>query len=90
MDIVLPTGVDGVAATKTIRRYERENSLEPVVIFAHTAHHAEEEECKYYAACGMNGYIHKGSVLMAALADGLQANAADPDKFFICNAAATV
>jgi len=82
MDIFLP-GVDGIQTTRQIRRYEEENGYSRKPIMAHTANGAEEEDLRHYKACGMNGYIQKGSLICQSLAKALQAVEEDPECFFV-------
>lgn len=57
MDIQMPL-MDGVQATKEIRKYEKDNNLMPASIIAVTANAMIGDREKYMAA-GMNDYISK-------------------------------
>ena len=58
MDIQMP-GMDGIEATKAIRKIERErNSENPIPIIAITAN-MYKEDIKRFFACGMNDHLGK-------------------------------
>ncbi|MFL6662578.1 MAG: response regulator [Rhizobacter sp.] len=57
MDCLLPV-IDGVAATRVIRRRERALGLAPVPIVAVTAS-CMKDECLHYLEAGMDRVLHK-------------------------------
>lgn len=57
MDIQMPV-MDGIAATKAIRKYEKENSLTPIPIVALTANAFEEDKERCFDA-GCTGFLAK-------------------------------
>jgi len=72
MDVQMPE-MDGYAATHAIRRWERDNGLEPAVILALTAN-AFQEDVERSLAAGCTAHLSKPikkAVLLARLADYL-------------------
>ena len=59
MDIMMPV-MDGIAATTEIRKFERENGLPRMQIFALTAYPEKKEE---YLSVGMDGVLAKMDVM---------------------------
>lgn len=57
MDIQMPV-MDGIEATKIIRRYEKKKNLEPTRIVAVTAYAMEGDEERFYKA-GIDDYLRK-------------------------------
>ncbi len=57
MDIEMPV-MDGYAATREIREWEKKNSMETTPVIALTAHAMKEHEQKSFEA-GCNGYVTK-------------------------------
>lgn len=57
-DINMPT-MDGVLATKEIRKYEKQNNLKPIPIVAFTSDEDEKKIESFYDA-GVNDYFAKG------------------------------
>ncbi len=57
MDCEMPE-MDGFEATREIRKWEKENSLQAVTIVALTAHALQEHKEAVFA-CGMNDFMHK-------------------------------
>ncbi len=57
MDCDMPV-MDGFKATELIRSYEKENDLQPITIYALTAH-AMQEQKDAVMSCGMDGHISK-------------------------------
>lgn len=60
MDIMMPV-MDGIEATKRIRKIEEERNIPPekrVVIIAFTANAFEDDRTRFFSA-GMNHYINK-------------------------------
>ncbi|MBU6338671.1 MAG: response regulator [Rickettsiales bacterium] len=57
-DIHMPT-MDGVLATKEIRKYEKQNNLRPIPIVAFTGDEDEKKIESFYDA-GVNDYFAKG------------------------------
>lgn len=75
MDVQLPR-MDGLQATSTIRKFEKENGVPPAKIIAMTAHAMAGDEERCYRV-GMNAYISKPiqeKVLIQTIRDLFQAD----------------
>jgi len=57
MDLQMP-GMDGLEATRQLRRWERERSMEPTPVVALTAN-AQPSDRDRCLAAGMNGHLPK-------------------------------
>ena len=78
MDMEMPV-MDGYAATREIRRWERECDMPPTPIVALSAHEAEEEIHKSLAA-GCTAYLRKPVEKAALLAALLEHTISEPTR----------
>jgi CheY-like chemotaxis protein len=80
MDVGLPPPMDGIDATREIRRLEQEAGVEGVVIFGLTGNMSTQNR-EQYKSCGMDGSIAKGASIVSQLKMALGMRENDPHSF---------